>query len=769
MHMQSEPGTLRKGKWHEVVSILQAWLQRARTHPEAPIHMEALLKRLVEERQIGNNPEVVLDAAIYQALIQAWARAALHQTTQAVEASQRARQILVTVQENYERTKDEAWKPDAKAFRLVLHTVCKTEPVQAARRLHAWMFYLNRTGKNTNAKPQRSDHVKILCAYASSPQPDAGVMAEKFLRNLRLTDGMLADTLCYNLVMKAYLNQKGREAAEHAHRILEQMEAPPDMVTYATAISAWAGSGMKAHAVSRVEEILRAMEAHGELEANTVVLNAVMSTWVRSKNAAAVHRTGEIIQQMELSSTAPPDLVSYNTHLHALSLLSSRNASYAIQADALLQKLEAGHRGLCPNTFSYNIVIEAYCRSPLAHAATRAAAVLQRMVKFPGVEPDTFSFNQVLAALGKSSRPGSGRVAEELYRYMLHSYETKVLPDAKPDSCTLSSVISALSRSGERGAAFRAERLLQRMEKVNQNMVVKPNRICYNALIDCWAKSGEGTLAARKAEAILHFMQEQYNLGNSELAPNLMTYNSVLNAWARSGTRCCGRKAELYLNQMWELYHAGNKKVKPNDFSYNTVINAISKSKDVSKAQKALRLLRRMDKLYQAGNKEARPNEVTYTAVLNSCAFPAVLDQQTRRKALNVAIFTFDELLASGYGQPNQITYATFFLACANLLSDKDDDARRREILKRAFWHCCQDGQLGDIVLAHFRRAAPMDLYQELLHGYVEAGTTIVRVENLPREWRCNLDKKRTRNQRMGSNLTSSRRRSGTNSRNPLS
>jgi hypothetical protein len=152
-----------------------------------------------------------------------------------------------------------------------------------------------------------------------------------------------------------------------------------------------------------------------------------------------------------------------------------------------------------------------------------------------------------------------------------------------------------------------------------------------------------------------------------------------------------------------------------------------------------------MDKLYQAGNKEARPNEVTYTAVLNSCAFPSVLDPKARRRMLDVAMFTLEELQRSRYGHPNQITYGTFIKACANLLPDDED--LRRVVLKQVFEQCCQDGQVGEMVLSHLRRAAPPDLYRELLAvAGVEASTISVR--DLPQQWRCNLPSEKKRKAR---------------------
>ena len=591
----SPPGTLVKGKWHQVVSMLKAW-RDITSGTTAPLRMEALVKRLVEEKRAGNR-EVVLTVQLYNRILDAWACAALQ--NHSVKASQRAREILVLLQETYEQQQQQQQQqtsndvvvddellllqPNQESFQIVLHCVCKTEGAIIARRILAWMEHLYKFNKNAAAKPSKEAMILILDAYANSGEANAGVLAEAFMRHMQITADIQPDTLCYNIAIKAYSRSVvggSRQSAEQADRILSEMKTLPDLVTYSTVIAAWAASGMKAHAVSRVEDILRAMEQQ-KIEANTVVLNAVMSTWVKSRNPAAVERTTEILKQMEFSSSSSsshsacaPDLFSYNTHLHALSMHSHKNSEYAHRADSILQRLEcesdAGQRTFSPNPFAYNLVIEAFCRSKTPNSALLAANVLRRLIKRDGVEPDTFSFNQVLTAL---SRSGAARTAEDLLVYMEESYRSGLHPNAKPDAMSYSSVTVAYARSGEKGAAERAERLLERMNAQYLAGVsdVKPSRICYNALIDCWAKSGEGTFGARKAEAVLERMQAMFGAGDSSVAPDLVTFNAVLNAWARSGTRCCGRKAETYLNKMWDLYLAGDKRVKPNDFSYNTV------------------------------------------------------------------------------------------------------------------------------------------------------------------------------------------------------
>lgn len=264
--------------------------------------------------------------------------------------------------------------------------------------------------------------------------------------------------------------------------------------------------------------------------------------------------------------------------------------------------------------------------------------------------------------------------------------------------------------------------------------------VTYNSCIDCWAKS-QSVLGARKAEALLQKMTMLYKSGDLSVKPTTHTYNSVILSWAKSNTKCAYSKALALLNHMWEEYESKNIEIMPDAFAYNTVISAISKSEKEDKAQKALRLLRKMDKLYRAGqNKGARPNEFTYTTVLNSCAFSKIGGQHAKRKAMDTAIFTLEELQVSPYGNPNHVTYG-MFLKAANNLIPTSDKMKRRYVVEPVFLQCCKDGQVGEIVLKELKLAAP-EIYTHYL-GKIRISGSKIRMEDLPRAWTMNVKNQR--------------------------
>lgn len=585
----TSPGSLQKGKWHELVSLLKAWSKRSKFDEDAPLYVEQLLQRLAQER-VSGNPEAIADTELYNILLDTWACAALFLMPESSEtASQRARDILRHFQDNSANNhEDDAtiFRPNEQSFSMVFDVVNRIEGPTVTRRLLGWMENLYSTGKNPHAKPSEKYYRILLDSYANSRDDNAGLLAEGLVRHMKATGIVEPDTICYNLAIKAWLRaRKGRQSAAHAQQILEEMEVPRDIVTYSSVIAAWGASGMRSHAVDSAEKILKKLMDSDDtsLQPNTVVLNTVMSTWVKSKNSMAPKRTQELLTLMEApNSPYPPDLITYNTHIHALSQ-HGNHPGYAQQANDVLDRMEEayeqGQVSFRPNLFSYNLVIDAWSRCDDEEAAWNAVRVLRRLITSDEKpDPDTYSFNQAFAALAKSQKEGAPTMAVQLLQYMENAHRLKMHKSVRPDVLVYTSVILTLTRSRASDSAERAEAILKRMKERYQQgeSHMKPNRACFNAVIDCWSKSDKGTLAARKAEALLQEMEELCANGNPKVAPNTYTYNAVLKSWEKSGTRCCGNQAQKHLERMWKLHQDGDSTIAPDGLSFKIVSSIFS-------------------------------------------------------------------------------------------------------------------------------------------------------------------------------------------------
>lgn len=335
---------------------------------------------------------------------------------------------------------------------------------------------------------------------------------------------------------------------------------------------------MKSHAVNRVEQFLRDMD-ESDVEPNTIILNAVMRAYTQSRKAGAVERTTELLEVMEnspIEADLRPDLTTYNTHLHCLSINSSpQTPELAIEAELLLDRMvqRYSERKLTsrPNLFSYNLVLKAIVNTRTSDVAVRASRFLLKLTR--QVKPDTVSFNRVLSSFSIHRGPSLARKAHDMLRYMEVSHQSGLYPKARPDATSFAYVIQAYANSDYDGAPDRAQALF---DELNDRYAkgashLKPNKECFIAVIESWSKSQTGTRGARQAEALLSQMIERFEAGERELAPPLKIFNAILYAWAFSGTRGSGYQAEKHLNSMWAKFNSGKTSFRPNKVSYNTV------------------------------------------------------------------------------------------------------------------------------------------------------------------------------------------------------
>jgi hypothetical protein len=275
------------------------------------------------------------------------------------------------------------------------------------------------------------------------------------------------------------------------------------------------------------------------------------------------------------------------------------------------------------------------------------------------------------------------------------------------------------------------------------NIAARPNLHSFVTLLYVVVHSGRPG-APQQAEKLLRGMYQDYQNGNVSAKPNTQAITLVIDAWAKSGSRDAGEKAEALLDWMIELYEEKkDESFKPNPVTWNAAVNAWAKSRVFGKANRAKAVLDRMVKMYESDKDEAKPNTFVYTAVVNAAAY-TIGDSTEKTNAFRIATNTFTDLEKSNYGKPNHVTFGAYMTACRNLIPEGDSRASTVTVV---FKKCCQVGMVNEMVLQRVQSALSTDQLRVLFEKSVSPDGAI-DINNLPTEWRRNVNDKTPRNKR---------------------
>ena len=588
-------------------------------------------------------------------------------------------------------------------FNVMLSFLAKSGEIWAGQRAEDvlnYMLELYLKRGNSAARPNIVTFNQVMAAWAKSSHPDAGGKAVATLKKLDelhkigLLEEVQADRVTYNTIMNAYAKSDTVNSATMAENFFNELEGryqstgdiafQPDIISYTTLLNAY-GNSKTPGSAKRAEDILLQMskvyqDDHSQVKPNTLCFNEVLYAWAKSQDPNALQRAEMILHLMEDMS-------------------ASRNTDVA------------------PNTRSYNIVLLAAASGPKQDAAIRAQLFFDRMKESNRVVPDAVTYNTVIEAYAKS---GGDDTFQSILQLVQEAYQTEGLV---LNSIFVSGVISSLSRVGLRGATATAETIVKEIqtkyEAGERSLTVDTN--IYNALVHCWAKSGE-IEAPFRAEEILQLMEDEASKGNKKVKPNVQTYTSVADCWAKSTDLDAGDRAEAILHRM---------RVPPSVHTYTTVIQAFARSQHPDKALRAQAVLQRMkDDFRIAKNPDAQPTIVAYNALMNACEF-TFGDIHDVEQAFKVACLAFDEMRSAPDLKMDHVTYGSF-LGVINELMPKSDI--RNEMVQLVFKRCCSDGQLGSLTLKKLKETAGPALYRDCLNG--------IREDNFPASWSCNVCEK---------------------------
>mmetsp|Transcript_15397 Transcript_15397/g.29006 ORF Transcript_15397/g.29006 Transcript_15397/m.29006 type:complete len:864 (+) Transcript_15397:110-2701(+) len=409
----------------------------------------------------------------------------------------------------------------------------------------------------------------------------------------------------------------------------------------------------------------------------------------------------------------------YIRNKHNKACMKNNHRFAAERAHQILKQMQmqASTRDITPNEKSYLMVIKAWVKSRDPSAVEEIGGILKEIQVIPSssseshtnartIRPTIEWYNYYLYA--KANRPSSNPIKDaECALAMLNDLKVKSLKDARllPDSNTYKQVISIHAKTKSVSGAMTAQSIFDELINNAKFTVLKPTTDIYNALMNCWLKSGskrgrqriENLLSnmveydhgspdivsvntaisaiaksqrkdsLRKANFILMNMQTLYGV-----KPDTTSYNLVIDAYAKSRHLQGGQKADNLLKEMEFQFRNGNRDVMPNSFSYSTVIDAISS--DNRCGQLAEELLDRMSCLHQSHG-GAIPDTVVYNSIMNVYATQG--DKDSMHRIQSILHFMEESFTQGNWNvKPNIITYNTVFKAFAYARDDFTQDAK---------------------------------------------------------------------------------------------
>ncbi|GFH48301.1 hypothetical protein CTEN210_04777 [Chaetoceros tenuissimus] len=524
---------------------------------------------------------------------------------------------------------------------------------------------------------------------------------------------------------KYMTSQENEEYAIQAERILNRLEQldKADTITYNLVINAFAKSSLPDNALHAEKILFRMERFHNEQVEIVKKWNHCMNQ-SNAQNALEECGIFDMDKGLKVAPriTVKPNVRTYSTVIDAYSRMTYNGqdgVDGAEAAQALLERLRmlyesTGDESMKPNVISYNSVINAWAKTGTVHGAQTAMKLLDTMEK-DGIA-DVISYNAVIHAWARCGAKDSGEQAERILQRMRDIVEEEEL--LATDDC-------------------------DSMDEISRGEYNDDLHLDY---------SYDGNFSRR-----------------TRIQPNIRTYSSVIDAWSRSSSPLAARRAESILEYMEEEFSkSGDQNVQPNTITYSTVINAHARSRDMeNKASAALTILKRMENFYETGgNTQAKPSIITYNSVLNACAttygvlakkdsssdvtkddLKSDVKSPSQSLALGIVKEIFEELTSTDSNiKPDHFTYGTVLKACANLMSPVD--AETIPFIRRVFEKCCEDGHVSFGVCFQLRQAAPVDLYRELIpEDAMDTSNGHFIIQHMPPEWSRNLkERKRSHN-----------------------
>jgi len=605
---------------------------------------------------------------------------------------------------------------------------------------------------------ERSGIEEFRCLINSTGQSNSHISLEKYLN---LDRDLIPDRTAYNALLSTFSRNKAIPITEKVRamrlimnrmeefsRVLNDQRLVPNTVSYNLLIMAYGNTtddkDRDCDHGYEAEKILKEMFSKKSCSDDVV--------------QGGLYHNREYDDDDDKCNNCLPNIKSYNGVINAWGIDSIKlGASCPLRAEAILG---------------------AILRNASASSSTEGDLGIP-IVSF--VNPDTVTFNSVIAAWVKSRDIDAGVRAENILQFMLgrkleiSSPPMQIADESYYTDCTIPIQFQSVHRL------------------MVGHLNIEPDSITYNAVIHAWCHCNRVD-AAQKAYNTLRFMIAQYKSGIDSCMPSVSSFSVTINKLASSSEINRADIANDLLDTLLEL-HSGNPcgsfypsrtcfsgvldaffaapikigvgdKVlrvlkffrslfDPSIDEYNQILSLLSSEIDCNDGRqlnniiRCQRLLLELIRDRETDRSKPAPNIHSFHHVLRACDQRSN-DYETFKSILHVANETLNKLR-----NPDSQTYILMFKVIQTNIPFRGTDVA--EFGKLQFNRCCERGLLTNAVLKIVKHVLP-GLYCDLTRIYPihkTNGTSSVitlSVRDLPVDWSCNRNKgnnqKRNRNRK---------------------
>ena len=370
----------------------------------------------------------------------------------------------------------------------------------------------------------------------------------------------------------------------------------------------------------------------------------------------------------------------------------------------LLEQMERSERdgtsdSACVDQYSYTHTILAWCRANEPDSIEKIFEVFAKCKERDldeafDVQLDSVVFETIFLALSSMKSKENALKAVKLLEEMIALYKGGRV-DLKPSSKCINLVVKAHSSSTgwSNAEPSRLHDLVISLANAFKLGNIYMDHIAFNIAVQNWTRANK-TVAPNKGLFLRNKMNE---IG---ISPSAQCNLSMMNAYAKSDWHNVAVQAQKFVNTLDEN--------EMNLHCYNVMLNLWAKSDSNEKVMKCRQILEHMHTV-------GKVDVISYNTVMNACAFSEAKDENEKRKHLNEAQRTHEELLQ--FLDPDEISFATIVKASRKLSSSEDELDR---MLKETFETCSRRGFLGKVVIREFKYSTTPEKRLELFGNDLE-------------------------------------------------